>query len=644
MTFIFNHYYLVIIIIFYDMSEIEKPKFEDFWRIGKLNTIEFNTWNNSEKSFEEIFPNWVVTWEYLDENMIEFFCEENLKTAFWEKYKQYNEIETTDLRWNKFVIKMPSIVWWWMWIDISSFSLVSVLNEAWFSGHTSSIWVGFHNYQSKYPQLFKKGYVWRKELDEIVEKDFYKKFWEELWFDEEFIDKHFFKCNDIKENEVWKWFNIRNWKWKILRMMDLVTIFEKWSEAKKRWEIIGQNLMLKTSSYLAALKVSILAWYDYLSTSAWIPSVNPKVFLQDFFQDLKDAGYNIRIPAFWLVTATTMGLDTDYDYYVYEEWKQAWWHTVDWKWLERFKKDFDKKFVNLPNTPLLYAAWSVSTNEELKKIFDIWYNWSQNATVFIPTDEAINGEWEWFKKAIIAWNHFWEDTELDRKYYEWVEKTKEKFERFIKLYNRKLIKYLNEKWGILDEETPEIAIVRDYLYKIIYNDFFDNEVKSFEDLNDKEKEYYNLLKDFISDKFGWDIEKINMVLRRYWNAKKFVKEFDKFQEKNLTLPTHVRFDSTVWYKASARVKESMVRIILSIGEIKQCVECLTWCLLWKRWNVNSEDASKFCIKDELNPVLEEEHNPDWEWIVFSWRSRCFYPEIRPTRDILAGMMGYYVER
>jgi DNA replication initiation complex subunit (GINS family) len=48
-------------------------------------------------------------------------------------------------------------------------------------------------------------------------------------------------------------------------------------------------------------------------------------------------------------------------------------------------------------------------------------------------------------------------------------------------------------------ENPEIKRVRDYLYKIVYDNFFDEKI---ENLSEEEKEYYKKIENFFMTKYN----------------------------------------------------------------------------------------------------------------------------------------------
>lgn len=613
----------------------------DFGRI-KLNTLEFEQW---------LCPNWriednckqVINWELLDSYTEDFFSIQNKKLAFWENYKDNNQIEIVDSNWDKKNINIPTIINWWMGTNVSSGKLVEAMNKLWFWGHLSSIWIGFYYYYEKFPDLFKDNFNWKDSLKEQVQKDFSEIFKWKLWLSDEFINKHFFQCDDLWINEKNTWFNGELWRERVSRMMDLVTLYDKITNLKANSNNVWINCMYKTSSYIAALKISILSGIDYITTAAWNPAENPKEFLKDFYEDLKNSNIQFSVPAFWLLVSSWRAKvfnDFDYDYYIFEQWDKAWGHIIrlwdKFEELEKIKELFRKKWINIPP---IYAAWWVSSNKEIKEAFDAWFDWIQLWTIPAVSEEACDGDWEKLKKRLIWGNHLWENSDIDLEYFSETEKVERKFEELVLQFNEKILSNLSqENWVEYTLESPEIARVMDYIYKVVYNDFFGSEIKDFESLNDDEKELYQLIKKFIFESNNWDIKKINKILRNYWNAKKFAKELDKYIETNWVVPTHIVFDSTVWFPWRMKITENIEEIISGAINSNWCVNCLTDCILAGRWNVREDRGSTFCIYDRLNYHNKERN------IAFSWRSTVPYDEIRPIKDLMAYLMGTYVKR
>lgn len=614
-------------------------KFIDFWRI-KLNTVELE---------EGLYPNWKVedfckekvSWEELDKNL-DFFSEENRKKAFWDNYKPNNEIEITedDLSFKK--VNIPTIINWWMWTNVSSASLVEAMNKLGFWWHLSSIWIWFYHYYESHKELFKQNFNFDDWLSDVVQKDFDNLFKEELWLSEEFIENHFFVCDELSDeknpNKKNKWFNWQLWKERISRMMDLVAVFRQTMDLKSRWNNIWINCMYKTTSYISSLKIAALCQIDYVTTAAWNPTKNPKIILNDFKKDLESQWKTCSIPAMWLLVSSNKIInDFDYDYYIFEEWEKAWWHILrmwdKFKELLKIKEKFKKAWKEIPP---IYAAWWVSTNKEIKEALEAWFDWVQLWTLTAVSEEACNWEWKEFKERLIWWNHLWVDTDIDTKFNEWIEEAITGFLDLIEWFNIQILSVL--ELSDTEQENMKVSRVRDYLFKIIYNDFFDQEIKTLEELSEKEQGYYNKIKNFFVEKYQGSLEKISKVFRDLWNAKKFMKEFDKYIEENWKFPNMLVFDSTAWFPGRTKIIPNMYEIIAWNIKPTWCVGCLTDCICAWRWNVREDRWSKFCIYNWLNYL-----NPDNN-IAFTWRSTVPYAEIRPLKDIAAYLMWTYVER
>lgn len=607
----------------------------------KTNTIELETW---------LYPNWKVEdfckiripWEEFDEDK-DFFSEENKKKVFWDNYKSENIIET-NIDWKNNKVKIPSIIIWWMWTNVSSASLIEGMNKLWFAWHLSSIWIWFYYFYEKYRELFSDKFTWSNDLNNIINNEFDSIFKDELWLSEKFIKKHFFECEELwfEINEDWKklkniGFNWELWKEKIMRMMDLIAIYKNIKNLKNAWNTVGINCMYKTSSYIAALKISIISWIDYITTAAWNPEINPKEFLKDFFKDFTNLWKDFDLPAFWLLVSSwnkRIFKDLDYDYYIFEEWEKAWWHIIrlgnKYDELEKIKLLFEKSWKKMPP---VYAAWWVSTNKEIKEAFDAWFSWVQIWTLWAVSSEACDFNWKEFKESLIWWNHLWENREIDEKFFEEVKKVKNAFEKIVLDFNTQILHILE-----LNKESPEIKKLKDYLFKIIYNDFFDEEIQNFEELPEMEKDYYNKIKEFFYTKYDWNIQEITKMFRNLWNSKKFLKEFDKFVEENGKLPTHLVFDSSVWFPWRTKIVHKLYEVIAWKIKSNWCVNCLTDCILAWRWNIRESRWSTFCISDRLNYLNKEKH------LSFSWKSTVPYNEIRPIKDIMAYLMWTYIER
>lgn len=382
---------------------------------------------------------------------------------------------------------------------------------------------------------------------------------------------------------------------------------------------------------------------DYVTTAAWNPTENPKIFLKDFLDELIKQGKNVLLPAFWLLVSSAdkrIFKDFDYDYYVFEEWAKAWWHIIR-MWdkfdaIKKIKKMFEDKWQAIP--PIYAAGW-VSTNKEIKEAIDAWFDWIQIWTLAAVSKESAGWDWEQFKKRLIWWNHLWENSQIDEEYFKEIAESKSNIEWVVKNFNSRVLSYLSqENKAEYTEESPEVIRMMNYLYKIVYNDYFDEEIKDFESLSQEEQKFYTQLKTFLSQSYNWDITKINKVLKNYGNAKKFLKEFDTYNKSNAEVPTHVVFDSTVWFPGRMKITKNLYEIIAWEVNSTWCTACLTDCILANRWSVRGDRWSTFCIRDRLNYL-----NPDRN-IPFSWRSTVPYDEIRPIKDIMAYLMWAYVKR
>lgn len=443
---------------------------------------------------------------------------------------------------------------------------------------------------------------------------------------------------DLKKNLLKNTrFNGELAKEKITRMMDLVAIYREVWQLKKNWNNVWINCMYKTSSYIAALKISIISWIDYITTAAWNPEINPKEFLKEFVKDLENEWKQVDLPAFWLLVSSwnkRILKDLDYDYYTFEEWETAWGHVIrlgnKYEEFAKIKEIFEKAWKKLP--PIYAAGW-VSTNQDIRKAFDAGFSWVQIWTLWAVSSEACAWNGKEFKESLIWGNHLWEDTLIDKNFYEGVNEVKEGFEKIVEDFNKQILSIL-EVW----EESPEIKKVKDYLFKLIYNDFFDEEIKDFESLSPKEKEYYNKIKEFFYTKYDWDLDKIKKVFRNLWNSKKFLREFNDFVEKNKETPTHMVFDSTVWFPWRTKIVKYLYEVVAWEVKSTWCINCLIDCILAWRWNVRESRGSTFCIYNRLNYLNPDKH------LAFSWRSTVPYDEIRPIKDIMAYLMGTYIKR
>jgi len=601
----------------------------------KLNTIEFEKWIDPYGNIETYCKDRTIVWDDFDKIKNHFFSYENKILSFWEKYKDKNILQIKQADWSILEIRIPSIINWWMGTNVSGKNLVKAMNEIWFWWHLSSIWIWFYYFEEKYSDFYDKK---NKEQKQIIERDFDNIFKTKLWLNNDFINKHFFVCDDLWGNKKNIWFNWELGQERLVRMMDLIAIYETISDIKNfNWNV-WINCMYKTSSYIASMKISILAWVDYITTAAWNPTQNPKDFLSDFYKDLKEKTIDFKVPALWLLVSISRAVnDLEYDYYIFEDWYNAWWHIIRWKEkyteIEAIKNKLNSQNKNTP----VYVAWWIYSNEEIRQAFEKWCDWVQIGTSLAVSQEAIDWKAEKFKNTLIARNHLWKKTELDYKYEKGAIKQKEKFEKLINICNKRVYRYLRE--NIEDIENDEkIEIVKDYIYKLLYRDFFKNDIK---ELNDDEKIFLEKIEEFLEKQN----EKIDIykILRNYWNALKFIKEFDKFLEENNSIASHIVFDSTVWFPWRTKFFDDVYKVIS--GKIKsiKCVNCLTDCILVNRWNVRDDRWSTFCIKDWLDQT-NNYTKADKLNIAFSWRSTVPYSEIRPVADIMAYFMWTYIER
>ncbi|NDK08617.1 hypothetical protein EOM39_05255 [Candidatus Gracilibacteria bacterium] len=614
-------------------------KFIDFGRI-KLNTVELEEGLYPNGKVED-FCKEKVSGEELDKNP-DFFSEENRKKAFGDNYKSNNEIEITEEDGSTKKVNIPTIINGGMGTNVSSASLVEAMNKLGFGGHLSSIGIGFYHYYESHKELFKENFNFDDGLCEIVQKDFDKLFKEELGLSEEFIENHFFICDELSDeknpNKKNKGFNGQLGKERISRMMDLVAVYRQTMDLKSRGNSVGINCMYKTTSYLSSLKIAALCGIDYVTTAAGNPTMNPKVILKKFKSDLDAEGKKCSVPAIGLLVSSNKIInDFDYDYYIFEEGEKAGGHILrmgdKFKELEKIKDKFKKAGKEIPP---IYAAGGVSTNKEIKEALDAGFDGVQLGTLPAVSEEACNGDGKEFKERLIGGNHLGKDTDIDIKFNEGVEKTITGFLELLEGFNSQILSVLDLSEN--EQESIEVSRVRDYLFKIIYNDFFDQEIKTLEELSEKEQGYYNKIKNFFVEKYQGSLEKISKVFRDLGNAKKFMKEFDKYIEENGKFPNMLVFDSTAGFPGRTKIIPNMYEIIA--GNIKPtgCVGCLTDCICAGRGNVREDRGSKFCIYNWLNYL-----NPDNN-IAFTGRSTVPYAEIRPLKDIAAYLMGTYVER
>ena len=620
------------------MNELELPK------ISKLNTIELETWLDPYGKISD-YCHTTISWDDFDKDE-DFFSLENKKKAFWENYRDNNLISVEQSDWSIEEIEISTIINGGMWTGISSPDMVKAMNKLWFWGHLSSVWIGDYYFNKIIPSFNK---LKKSEQKNIITTEFNKIFKEELKLSDEFIEKHFFKCEDLWEQAKNKWFNCElPWKAMLFRMKDLIWIYRETTKLKKEWINVWINCMYKTSSYIASLKIATLAWIDYITTAAGNPEKNPKEFLSGFYSDLDKEWIKYRKPAFWLLISSGNSRflkDLDYDYYTFEEWDKAGWHIIrmwdKYEELEKIKKIFGKASSKMP--PIYAAGW-IYNNAEIKKALAAWFSWVQIWTNLAVSEEAIDGKWEEFKKTLISGNHLWPVSKIDEIAFNSALTTEKKIKQFERIYRKKVLKYL-EKEAVkahIEFNELDIEIVKNHFYKVIYNNFFNKEFirEEWEEYTFDQMLLYHLIEAFIIQKAAWNQEKMFDMLKSYGNSLKAIQEFKRFYEENQnSIPTHLVFDSTVGFPGRARLKPEIYKIILWKVESSGCVNCLTDCILAWRAEVKPARWSNFCIVNWLDKIKEKGFNLD-----FSGRSTVPYPEIRSLKDIMAYFMGYYVER
>ena len=416
-----------------------------------LNTFIFETWLNSWDSLDIICPK-KINWSDLDKKWYfeSEFSIDNRIDAWWENYKENNVIYTQRLNWTKDQINLPSIWWGWMWMDVSSLSLLeaaSIRNFSWtwfsVTSHLSSIWM----WAFRWDDLFENNWEWFDKYELQITKDFYKLFFLELWLTRKQIVSHFLRCDENLKLDAS--FQPINKYWKLFLMKDLIALYNDIKSAKEKWLFVPVNHMYKSTWYVASIKVAALAWADAITTWAWIPKdennnlVRPKDIISDFFKDIWKT--NIRISAFWLIVSMTSPYAPWYDYYIDEDPRNAWWHQWATEGMLKFKKRVWKESVLKSlrkregiddNTPI-YAGWWIWSSHEIKDMFNMWFNWVQLWTNFAVSEEARNCEWEDFKKALISWNHYWKETEIDEIAKNAIKKLEENIKKEIEIFRKK---------------------------------------------------------------------------------------------------------------------------------------------------------------------------------------------------------------
>lgn len=561
-----------------------------------------------------------------------------------------------------------------MWIDIWSLSLLeaaSLKSSTWkwyyMSSHLSSIWIG----DFRWYDLFDDNWKWFERYWDKIEKEFYDLFEIELWLTREQIEKHFLKNDEnlnlehdnfkidlnksLKERKTFldSSFQPTNKAWRIFLMKDLVALYHDVKSAKNMWLFVPINHMYKSTSYVASIKVAALAWADAITTWAWIPRtwykdkdndfVQPRDIILDFFKSIWKENY--KIPAFWLIVSMTMAYAPWYDYYIDEDPRNAWWHQWAYEsmlpyekrvWKENVLTSLRKREWINEDTPIYAAGW-INSASDIKELFDMWFDWIQLWTNFAVSKEARWWEWEDFKKALISWNHFWKETKIDEIAINSFKKLKSNIDKEIEKYRLKFeeILWLGENkvfnwwfhWFVIFKFREVIDVIN-----LIESKIF-KKTDWICKLSTKNHEIiYNLMSDLLYKKYNWNLEKLRKDLRVYWNLLKAFEEFKKF-ESSKTLPTHLLFDSVVWFIWRLRIEWGEHRLLNeTIMKSITCVQCVTHCLLRNIWWVAQEKWSKFCISDSLRIW---DRDPNKTLILnFSWRTTCFYPEIRPIKDII----------
>lgn len=648
---------------------------EIIWK-NTLNTFTFETWLHNWEPLISIC-NKKVDWSIIDsqEWLEQELSLKNRKEVWGENYKETNKIITTRLNWTTDEIYLPSFLIGWMWIDVSSLSLLeasslkdSTGNGYFFSSHLSSIWISVF----REPNLFEENGKWFEKYWSIIEKDFYDLFETKLWLTRDQINEHFLKVDENLNLDLEN-FNIKlnipkkerktfmdssfqptNKHWILFLMKDLTALYNDVKSAKDKWFFVPINHMYKSSSYISSIKVAALAWADAITTGAWIPRtwfhekdntfVQPRDIVSDFYKSIWKE--NHKMPAFWLVVSMTMAYAPWYDYYINEDPRSAWWHQWAFEsmlpfekrvWKENVLKSLRKREGIDKNVPIYAAGW-INSASDIKELLDLWFNWIIWGTNFASTQEARWWEWEDFKKALISWNHFWNKTEIDKIAKKSAETLKSYIYIEMIIFRKKFEKII--LWGENDNFINDIEVSKNNFDKesiynvinVIEKQIFKKDNTWLEKLNPKEKEIYNILSEKLTEKYEWDIEKLREDLRCYWNILKAFDEFKRFEELGM-LPTHLLFDSVVWFIGRLRIEWREHRLLNdTIMRSVTCVQCVTHCILRNTWWIPPNRWSKFCISDSLRIW----HIDAEKTLVlnFSWRTTCFYNEIRPVKDII----------
>lgn len=649
-------------------------QFPSIWT-KPLNTFRLETWTQPFQNKEDFFTKWTIEESKLSDSDFSF---EKKQESWWKNYKDI-ELQTTNLDWTTRQIVIPWMVIWWMWTWVSSSSLIEAASKVWVWWHLSSIGIWW-SYDD--PSVYQWWDKFEKAYNQ-VENEFNSLFKDQLWLTDNQINKHLFECKEWLDENFW--LTTDNQKEKMFRMKDLLAIYREAQDLKSKWINFGINAMYKTTSYVAVLKVATLAWIDYITTAAWNPNIHPRKIVTDFLQDTWKT--DIQIPAFWLIVSIVRTVDTNYDYYIIEDPRFAWWHlwATD-SMLERIPKKVWKE-ENLttlrakvwPDKPII-VAWWFNSAESIKTILDWWLaNWIQIWTLAAVSEEAVNWWWKDFKERLISWNHIWPREEIDSIAEEEYRLVKENLYKAIWETRERLFNIAPEQLS-----DPKTLKVLKHIHKIIFQNFdkwtiwnlelWDDSIDSLEW---EDKKLFNQVWWFLSNKFDdiwnegqnsvlrwlrktWNKIKllvwienqnkryIDEIFRRYWNMLKLAKQFNEYDEKWI-IPTHIVFDSVVWFDARQRLWRNDWKLCWEVINTRTCIWCLNSCLLAWRWKKDANDdvlvpsladATAFCIVDWLEQWNTRRKLP----IKFSWTTTVPYPDIRPFEHILAAMMWYEITK
>ena len=659
-----------------------------------LNTFQLWVWLHNWEPLSSICTK-QINWSEIDtsEGLKNVLSLENRKDAWWEKYRETNPIITTRLNWTKDEILLPSIWWGWMWMDISSLSL----NEAtsyeatsgnWYfmTSHISSIWIG----NFIWPDFFENKWEWFELHWNRVEKIFFNLF-ENLWLIREQIEVEFLKVDDnlnldpknfkidLKEPKknrktyLDSSFQPNNREWRLVLMKDLIELYKNIIKAKDSWLFVPINHMYKATWYVASIKVAALAWADAITTGAWIPRtwysennnvyVQPRDIVTEFYKSIWRG--DLKMPAFWLIVSMTMAYSPWFDYYINEDPRNAWGHQWATESILQYEKRISKQSVLkslkkrgwIENTPIYAGGW-INSAADIKEMFEMWFDWIQLWTSFAVSKEARNHEWDDFKKALISWNHFWPETKIDNIASEAANILEKNIETEIEIFRKKfenilginLDKWLlihNISWYLKHAYNLEEDLWISYqdavdVINLIENKIFNNGDIKNEFLSDTKYSLYESILEELELKYNWDIKKLRKELRLYWNLLKAKKEFKKLWEL-WKIPTHLLFDSVVWFIWRMRIEWWEHRLLnWSVMKAIKCIQCVTSCLLTNTWWVTEEQWSKFCIRNSLD-IWKRDRNKDLI-VNFTWTTTAFYPEIRPVKDIISAFVWTEVIR